>query len=514
LRRRHSSASRLRRTNGAKRPAANSASIPCATGLKARALRARHASRETAGNNDLLNDYKFTTKKIYALKYKFFNDYAKRQKINTIQIYYRQEAFLPHTCGVRMSIKRNCCMIQEFSIENTFSIKTRQTISFEATDNTDDRRCINVGGNKLLKLAAIYGANASGKSNVIKAFDFYMDFILNSFASLKPRETIPFTPFLFDDKTKKGIGSFEIIFYIDELKFIYQISLDSHLVHKESLFCVHGDKSALVFVRTADLNSINDTNVDYQWAWGDALSGDVKDIIKKATRANASFLNTAAQFQQTEILVVYQYFLETLMPSVYPVNQGLIINTVELIETSKSNKNSVISLLRKADIGSISDITIEREPVKDIANKSSIKIRLSHDYGDNFSLPLSKESRGTQRLFELAAPLLHIINENKFLCIDEIDSCLHEDLLNFFIETFINNSKKSQLFFTTHNQDLLDSNLLVDDEVWFVEKNKSGGSELFSLLEFEDVPEGVSRRGLYKAGAFGAKPCITSYVKD
>jgi AAA15 family ATPase/GTPase len=109
---------------------------------------------------------------------------------------------------------------------------------------------------------------------------------------------------------------------------------------------------------------------------------------------------------------------------------------------------------------------------------------------------------------------LDCINSEKNLFIDEIETSLHDDLLEFFITTFLNNSKKSQILFTTHNQDLLDSDLLVDDEVWFVEKNKSGGSELFSLLEFEDVPEGVSRRSLYKAGAFGAKPFIYRYFKD
>jgi AAA15 family ATPase/GTPase len=129
-------------------------------------------------------------------------------------------------------------------------------------------------------------------------------------------------------------------------------------------------------------------------------------------------------------------------------------------------------------------------------------------------LPFDYESDGTQRLFTLAEPLLRLIHGHTFLAVDEIETSLHDDLLEFFVSAFLNNSTQSQLLFTTHNQSLLDSELLSNDEIWFVQKDKTGDSEVFSLAEFKDIPSGVSRRKLYKAGTFGALPFISTYTED
>jgi AAA15 family ATPase/GTPase len=142
------------------------------------------------------------------------------------------------------------------------------------------------------------------------------------------------------------------------------------------------------------------------------------------------------------------------------------------------------------------------------------EIMFAHKYDRKYMLPFFSESMGTRRLFELAGPLLDCIQNEKSMFIDEIESSLHDDLLDFFIRTFIENTKSSQLIFTTHNQNLLDSALLRNDEVWFAQKNNSGGSEFFSLVEFEDIPENVSRRELYKAGSFGALPQTSRFFKE
>ncbi|MDR1146999.1 MAG: ATP-binding protein, partial [Spirochaetaceae bacterium] len=124
-------------------------------------------------------------------------------------------------------------MILEFSIENTYSIKERQTISFEAVGDVDDQHIINAGNKKLLKLAAVYGANASGKSNILKAFDFYIQFILDSFTQLKPDEKIYFEPFFFDETTRQSSGFFEIVFYLNNNWYKYQIRLNKEKVLSE-----------------------------------------------------------------------------------------------------------------------------------------------------------------------------------------------------------------------------------------------------------------------------------------
>jgi AAA15 family ATPase/GTPase len=409
-------------------------------------------------------------------------------------------------------------MIQEFSIENTYSIKGRQTISFEAAADTDDIHCIDVNGKKLLKIAAIYGANASGKSNIIKAFDFYIDFIMNSFTSLKPQAPIPFTPFLFDSNCRDKPGIFEIVFYFEDMQYRYTIETDTRFIRNESLACEYDNTKEMIFSRR--FHKSGDPGVEYEWFHSNKL-GRTKDIkaIVSMTRANAGFLNTAAQLRQPFFMKVYQYFVDTIMPVVRPLSRG-ILRTTELMEKNNKAKDEILQLLDKADMGLIRDIIIEHEDITEITidGKSfksadpSVRIYFSHHYDDDVKVPFSYESDGTQRLFTLAGPLLRLIHEQTFLAIDEIETSLHDDLLEFFISTFLNNSTRSQLLFTTHNQSLLDSELLSNDEIWFVQKDKAGGSEIFSLADFKDVSPGVSRRKLYKAGTFGALPFISSYT--
>ncbi len=135
----------------------------------------------------------------------------------------------------------------------------------------------------------------------------------------------------------------------------------------------------------------------------------------------------------------------------------------------------------------------------------------SHSYDNNYELPLELESRGTQRFFELAGSLFELLESSKLLCIDELESSLHQELTEFFLKTFLENSTSSQMLFTTHNLDLLDSELLTDDGVWFAEKAEDGGSQYSSLVEYKGVRKEASRKKLYKAGKFGAIPIVSDF---
>jgi AAA15 family ATPase/GTPase len=418
-------------------------------------------------------------------------------------------------------------MILEFSIENTYSIKDRQTISFEAADDSDDQHIINVGNKKLLKLAAIYGANASGKTNILSALDYYRWFILNSF-SLPPCETTRFIPFLFDDYKKQSPGNFEIVFFMDDKLFTYNLMIDSHVVHNEQLFYNTNGQQELVFERNLDVSSIDNDNLKYGWNWGDVLDEE-KTTVANMTRANTTFLNTSAQFGYSVTSKIHQHLTNILLPLINPATTGLFAHTADMIEENIDEKDNILSLIKKSDIGTISDILIKkREYTQSLAEQFDVnskpqiqenryiirEIFLSHLYGKEIEIPITDESRGTQRLFALAGILLEAMKNNKLVSIDEIESSLHDDLIEFFIRSFIENTKESQLLFTTHNQTLLDYPLLRNDEVWFAQKDSNGGSEFFSLTEFKDVPENVSRRELYKAGAFGALPHTARFSKD
>jgi AAA15 family ATPase/GTPase len=125
-------------------------------------------------------------------------------------------------------------MIQEFSIENTLSIKDRQTISFETAGTDDEVHLVQAGDKRLLKLAAIYGANGSGKTNMLTAFKAFMKFILNSVSAIKPAEKIRIIPFLFDEEHISGPSSFEMVFYIADIQYTYNIVLDADRVQQEN----------------------------------------------------------------------------------------------------------------------------------------------------------------------------------------------------------------------------------------------------------------------------------------
>jgi AAA15 family ATPase/GTPase len=146
----------------------------------------------------------------------------------------------------------------------------------------------------------LYGSNASGKSNILNALNFFIRFILNGFSKLKPEEDIGFTPFLFDKETSKMPGHFEIIFYMEKIKYEYTLILDARCVHKERLSYSPKGQKKLLFERTCSNCNDDGRNFIYQYKWGDVFIGAKKDIADM-TRANATFLNTAAQLNHPEI---------------------------------------------------------------------------------------------------------------------------------------------------------------------------------------------------------------------
>jgi len=399
-------------------------------------------------------------------------------------------------------------MIQEFSIENTLSINEKQTISFEAANDTDDNHIIKVGDTRLLKHAALYGANASGKSNVLAAFQVYVNFMLNSCTSIKPSDNIPFTPFLGQKDAWTRPGRFDCVFFVNGKKYRYSLSLGKQCVVSEQLSSYSGDTEIVIFGRTDDTEVAGST-ADSIILGQDFTKGFVPDI-RPSVRRNASFFSVAAQFNHPLISELYRRLNDSFL-SVDPVHESFdkrIINLSNLLR-SKMTTKKIVALLSSGYFGNITDIT-------EVWRRAGTYHDLSfkHNYaGLSFDVPYASESDGTKRFLDLCAPLLSSFDTEKILCIDEIDSSLHDDILKQYIELFLNNSAQSQMLFTTHNQSLLDSDLLRDDEVWFVQKNKQGASELFSLADFEDVPPEASRRDLYKAGAFGALPLVGMYME-
>lgn len=409
-------------------------------------------------------------------------------------------------------------MILEFSVANTLSIKEKQTISFEAVQNNelDDLHFIKTDdGKKILKMACVYGANASGKSNILVALNLYLNFILYSFTELKPSAPIPHIPFLFTDKIKNG--EFELIFYIPQndnlIRYEYYISLNMDCVVKETLFYAPKKQRKLLYQR--DMQNIK---------WGTDILG-VKKIISDLTRTNCTVLAAGAQANQPILANIHKYLNQRYKGIILSELGKLEHDVLKLMEENIEFKSKVINILNASDISPITDIEIVTQEMPDDFFKllpADIKQEFSkkgekpkkrdatftHKIGDSdFDLPYKLESNGTRRMLELSMPLVDL-SESSLVLIDEIESSLHQDLLEMLIKLFLTISNDSQLIFTTHNQDLLDSGLLRDDEIWFCIKGPDGSSKYNSVTDYIGIRKEVSRKKYYQADKFGGIPNI------
>ncbi len=413
-------------------------------------------------------------------------------------------------------------MIFEFSIENTFSISERETLSFEAVinDDTNNNHCIEIEGKKILKLMCLYGANASGKTKLLEALDFYIRFIITSFNELSPNSSTNFIPFKFDQNYNQQAGRFELIFYIKDnktnkyIRYDYVIELTKKEVKYESLYYAPKRQKKLIFERKAN-NHIK---------WGNDIVGE-KKIVESITRPNCSIISSGAQVQIPLIKSFYDELSNKYKGGIDP-NTSLDWDASTAFQKDKYFKEKVVQLLSASDMGNIIDIDTEEIPLpKEALNilpspvKENIlamnekptlkKISFVHQYNDKtYKIPLSKESAGTQKMMEMSIPLNILTNSSSILLIDELETSFHQELVEMFLQIFIEASENSQLIFSTHNQDLLDSGLLRDDEVWFCYKTPSGNSKYNSITDYKGIRKNVSRKKLYKADKFGALPNI------
>ena len=412
-------------------------------------------------------------------------------------------------------------MILEFTVKNTFSIKDEQLISFEAVDSVteDDKfHCTEIGGKKFLKLACLYGANASGKTNIARALAFYIDFLINSFHKLEPTGVIPFFPFLFDAKTRNEPGEFTIVFYAKDfesensIRYEYFIQLNEKKVLSESLYYSPKGQKKLIFERRDSIK------------WGACVTG-AKKIIADLTRDNCSVISAGAQAKHPIFLHVYEYFNKRFTGIINSSINSLAGYTAKRMDEDKTLKEKVIQLLSFSDMGNITDIVIRKQEIPEeviktfpdqgkneiaqMGEKPIVRnVGLVHHYGEDVELPLSLESAGTKKIMELAAPLIEITRQPAICIIDELESSLHQELLEMFIQLFLESSEESQLLFTSHNQDLLDSGLLRDDEIWFCNKASDGSSKYTSITDYTGIRKETSRKKLYQADKFGALPNV------
>lgn len=418
-------------------------------------------------------------------------------------------------------------MILELRIKNFLSFREEQILSFEASTDKDyeSQYCIEVKeGVKLLKLGIIYGANASGKTNVLKALDFIRDFIINQ----KKDKSVQtgHIPFLFDEKSEHDSGEFLLSFYINKIKYIYTLVIDKRIVHHEKLVYYPSIQPAIFFERNFDT-----TKEKSIVTFGKTINLSISDkkVIEGLTINNSSVFSAFAKanVEKSAFDEIYNWFKDNFMKIVRP-NTDLFGWTSSRVEKNEKCKDFVLEVLQKADFN-ISSIQIKEEEIaidneleskildsnlptelkEQVIQKGILKAKdISFIHKTELiekTLPRFLESNGTIRYYGLGGILNKLLSNNSFLLIDELENSLHYELVSHFIKSFLLNSENSQLLFTTHDINLLNEDFLRRDSVWFVNKNKFGASEIYSLLDFK-LHKNLSPFNAYKVGKLGAKP--------
>jgi uncharacterized protein len=421
-------------------------------------------------------------------------------------------------------------MLIEFTVGNYRSFKDPVTLNMAAArlvakDKTLDENNVfeASGAPPLLSTAAVYGANASGKSNLIAAISFMRHFVLDSTKKTQPTGDIGVEHFRLSTDTLHAPSHFEIIFVLDGKRYRYGFEVTSDQVLSEWLYYVPSIREARLFTREANKVTLSD------------VFKEGRDIIDK-TRPNALFLSVVAQFNGPLAQKVLRWFRHlNVISGLY--DEALRPYTLSCLLDGKY-KEDIVRLVQKLDLGiggmeltqapiSLNADTLPTEMPENIKkwflsmpteNSEALTVKTTHPvYDANGQTVRSElfdldenESEGTKKLFSLAGPLVDTLRAGKILVIDELDARLHPTITSAIIGLF--NSKDAnpchaQLIFTTQDTNLLDNKLFRRDQIWFTEKDRQGATHLYSLAEFRMRNDASFERD-YVRGRYGAVPFI------
>jgi AAA15 family ATPase/GTPase len=395
-------------------------------------------------------------------------------------------------------------MLLRFRFSNVRSFRTEQELSLIAgpfTDAPESVRHPDAIPEGVLPVAAIYGANASGKTNVLRAIEFLSDAVEFSHSRWEPDGPIPRKPFLNHEESP---SEFEVDFLTSGIRYRYGFSVDSAVVLEEWLYVYPRGKKQTWFHR-AQGNPIS---------FGARMPGENR-TIESLTRKNSLFLSAAAQNNHEALLPVYQWIKG--LPFVIGDRARSRSSTAKLCR-APDQLAEVQRLVSVADLG-IFGVKVEEAKVSDKTKKKLItkkklswpQIHLVHLFGDQ-EVPFSaeQESRGTLAYLALLGPVVDALTKGVPLCVDELDGSLHPLLSIQLIRLFnnpITNPNGAQLIFNTHDTNLLSSGILRRDQIWFTEKRDDGSSQLFPLSDFKPRRTENLENG-YLQGRYGAIPFI------
>ncbi|MEX1030440.1 MAG: AAA family ATPase [Paenibacillaceae bacterium] len=409
-------------------------------------------------------------------------------------------------------------MLIEFSVENFRSFKDKVTLSLvPSTDKSKNNVLENyfeyAPNKKLLRTAVIYGANASGKTNTLKALSFMKNMVIKSH-SFQKNEGITTDPFKLHPASAIKPSIFDVQFISNGIRYAYGFKLDKEKIIEEYLYYWPNERQSVIFERR---------NVsEYKFVINKARQNTIKEL----TADNILYFSNAYKLNFELVVDAYRWFNSTLN-----YNDNMLHGDVGIrqLNNEKELLDLAIVTLEIADLG-IKDLKIKegemdeklinafpqeiREMLKEqgVVKATSVhNVILENDETYSVEFNWQDESRGTRKFLNLIVPIIIAIRDGDVLCIDELDVSLHPKLTEYLLGLFHDkdlNKKNAQLIFTTHDTNLLNQDLFRRDQIWLTEKNSNtGSSDLYSLVELKIRNDENIEKG-YLSGRYGAIPFI------
>lgn len=400
-------------------------------------------------------------------------------------------------------------MILKIEFENFFSIRDLVRIDFRAANiNTALARelghnVMDWNGVPVLKSVGLFGPNASGKSNILKAIDFCCRMILNSHL-YNEGAVFNFEPFKFDGWQDKP-SKFLIDFVCEGIEYEYSFELTKTKIISESLYHYPVGRRAKVFLR----------DIDGKYSFGTGVISKPSDVVLNTSDKNL-FLSRASSMNREIPQKLYRYFLNHFLLGLVNVNELMVLDSFN------TYKKVILKALEICDTD-ITDIEARKEQVPSpvaIPGQGELsftlvdvlKFKTFHRNQKDVMFDLDlEESNGTRKLFQILIRLLDVVKNKKSIMMDEFDMGLHTRLADFILD-LIHASEGSQLLFSSHNTNLIDVKRLRRDQIVFVNKSEDGATEVYSLYDFKDFRENMDAEKGYIQGRFDAVPYVDSSV--
>ena len=418
-------------------------------------------------------------------------------------------------------------MLIQFSVENFRSIKDEVILSLVAGAGEEHRQRNvhtptlrgDVPAMPLLRSAAIYGANAAGKTNLIRALDAMREMVVSPSAV---DAKLPVKPFLFDSQCRDEPTQLEVVCIADGVRYQYGFSATQDMVVAEWLHAWPRGRRQLWF----DRDSAADGTPSF--TFGGKLQGD-REVWRRATRSNALFLATAATLNSEQLQPIYDWFKKRLRVAVAGWNPNYSAECVQ-----GERKADVMKLLQAADLA-VADLriieeeftpemlpddvpTVLREVMKKELDGETIReVHVVHQgtdcaESDLVELELDEESAGTRKMFALAGPWVNTLEAGYVVVVDELHEKLHPALVRFLVECFHDPtlSNNAQLVFATHDTSILSQDVFRRDQIWFCERNSRHETALTPLSDYHPRKGVENLERAYLGGRYGAVPYIRS----